>query len=95
MRRPSHQSTVDERKTSGKNFQGSSFFNAANPRKYKGANIQFDAILNKVGYHYPQQRIVVLWEGYVRVRQRRHLRIIPAAVVWWFRQVVEKLKTHS
>ena len=44
------------------NTRGSSFFNADNPRRYKGANIQFDAILNKVGYHYPQQRIIALWQ---------------------------------
>ena len=24
--------------------------------------MQFDAVLNKVGYHYPQQRIVALWQ---------------------------------
>ena len=48
--------------TAGKATHGSSVFNAANPRVYKGANIQFDAILNKVGYHYPQQRIITLWE---------------------------------
>ena len=46
----------------GKEFKGASKFTADAPRKYKGANIQFDAILNKVGYHYPQQRIVVLWQ---------------------------------
>ncbi len=36
-------------------------FNADTPRVYKGANIQFDAVLNKLGYHFPQQRIVALW----------------------------------
>jgi hypothetical protein len=44
------------------NTRGASFFNSDNPRIYKGTNIQFDAVLNKVGYHYPQQRIVALWQ---------------------------------
>ena len=42
--------------------QGSSFFNSVTPRIYKGTNMQFDAVLNKAGYHYPQQRIVALWQ---------------------------------
>ncbi|MEI6226137.1 MAG: hypothetical protein WCS72_15415, partial [Deltaproteobacteria bacterium] len=46
---------------------GSSPFNAASPRVYKGANIQFDAVLNKLGFHYPQERIGVLWEDAVPV----------------------------
>jgi hypothetical protein len=37
-------------------------FGADDPRVYMGANIQIDAVLNKVGYHYPQQRIIALWE---------------------------------
>ncbi len=37
-------------------------YGADNPRVYKGANIQIDAVFNKVGYHYPQQRIIALWE---------------------------------
>lgn len=41
---------------------GSSPFTAANPRVYKGADIQFDAVLNKAGWHFPQERIVALWE---------------------------------
>lgn len=36
-------------------------FSAKNPRVYKGANIQLDAVFNKVGYHFPQQRIISLW----------------------------------
>ncbi|EHR73475.1 hypothetical protein BurJ1DRAFT_4689 [Burkholderiales bacterium JOSHI_001] len=44
------------------NTRGASFFNSDNPRIYKGTNMQFDAVLNKVGYHYPQQRIVALWQ---------------------------------
>jgi hypothetical protein len=30
-------------------------------RLYQAANVQFDAVLNKAGYHYPQQRIIALW----------------------------------
>lgn len=41
---------------------GTSQFDAATPRTYKGANIQLDVVFNKVGYHYPQQRILTLWE---------------------------------
>lgn len=37
-------------------------FGADNPRIYKGANIQLDVVFNKLGYHYPQQRILALWE---------------------------------
>ncbi|MEK7405360.1 MAG: hypothetical protein AAB225_09650 [Acidobacteriota bacterium] len=48
--------------SSGLSVTGSSVFNATTPRVYKGANIQYDAILNKAGYHYPQQRIVALWQ---------------------------------
>ncbi|MDN7140018.1 hypothetical protein KC131_05115 [Pseudomonas sp. JQ170] len=43
-------------------FTGSSTFTADRPRIYKGANIQFDAVYNKVGYHFPQARIIALWE---------------------------------
>ncbi|MDH3279918.1 MAG: hypothetical protein OEQ18_02170, partial [Gammaproteobacteria bacterium] len=32
-----------------------------NPFTYAAANIQIDAVFNKVGYHYPQQRIIALW----------------------------------
>lgn len=46
----------------GINFRGSSTFTADRPRIYKGANIQFDAVYNKVGYHFPQARIIALWE---------------------------------
>ncbi|HUU83780.1 MAG TPA: hypothetical protein VM243_09780, partial [Phycisphaerae bacterium] len=38
-----------------------------NPRIYKGVNIQYDAVLNKVGYHYPQQRIIALWQDAVPI----------------------------
>jgi manganese oxidase len=37
-------------------------FGGDNPRIYKGANIQLDVVFNKLGYHYPQQRILSLWE---------------------------------
>ena len=39
---------------------GESPFNATTPRVYKGANVQIDAVFNKQGHHYPQQRIVSL-----------------------------------
>jgi hypothetical protein len=51
----------------GTSITGSSPFNATSPRVYKGANIQFDAVLNKLGFHYPQERIGVLWEDAVAV----------------------------
>jgi manganese oxidase len=51
----------------GLSTRGNSAFSAQNPRKYKGANIQFDVVLNKLGYHYPQQRIIALWEDAVPV----------------------------
>lgn len=51
---------------------GSSPFNADAPRIYKGANIQFDVVLNKLGYHYPQERIISLWEDAVpTIRKQR------------------------
>ncbi|UVJ41936.1 hypothetical protein NVV94_14660 [Pseudomonas sp. LS1212] len=46
----------------GMSFTGASPFSADHPRIYKGANIQFDAVFNKVGYHFPQQRMISLWE---------------------------------
>ena len=42
--------------------QGGSAFGSENPRTYKIANVQIDAVFNKVGYHYPQERIIALWE---------------------------------
>jgi hypothetical protein len=44
------------------NTLGTSEFNSINPRTYKLANIQIDAVFNKVGHHYPQERIIALWE---------------------------------
>jgi hypothetical protein len=32
------------------------------PRIYKGVNLQVDVVLNKKGWHYPQQRMMALWE---------------------------------
>ena len=46
----------------GMSTRGSSIFNSDTPRIYKGTNLQFDAVLNKTGYHFPQQRIVALWQ---------------------------------
>lgn len=37
-------------------------FGADAPRIYKAAVIQLDVVFNKVGYHYPQQRIITLNE---------------------------------
>jgi hypothetical protein len=31
-------------------------------RHYRGANLQIDAVLNKDGWHFPQQRIITLWD---------------------------------
>jgi manganese oxidase len=45
-------------------------FGAYKPRIYKGANIQYDAVINKVGNHYPQQRIVSLWEDALPVIEK-------------------------
>ncbi|CAM2068988.1 hypothetical protein SCOR_26705 [Sulfidibacter corallicola] len=33
----------------------------SNLKRYKAANIQLDVVLNKKGWHYPQQRILALW----------------------------------
>ena len=53
--------------TYGDDASQQSEFDADTPRIYKGVNIQFDAVLNKAGYHYPQQRILTLWEDAVPV----------------------------
>jgi hypothetical protein len=42
--------------------QGASAFTGDNPRTYKIANVQIDAVFNKVGHHYAQERIIALWE---------------------------------
>ncbi len=51
----------------GMSTTGSSIFNSDTPRIYKGTNMQYDAVINKAGYHYPQQRIVALWQDVVPV----------------------------
>lgn len=45
----------------GLGFTGEVNFGAFNPRVYKAAHFQLDVVFNKVGWHYPQQRIVALW----------------------------------
>ena len=44
------------------NIGGSSPYDGDNPRTYKIANVQIDAVFNKVGHHYSQERIIALWE---------------------------------
>src|SRR5262245_46068255 len=51
----------------GLSTRGSSIFSAQKPRVIKGSFIQFDVVLNKTGYHYPQQRIGTLWQDAVPV----------------------------
>jgi hypothetical protein len=38
------------------------------PRRYKGADLQIDAVLNKKGWHYPQQRMMALWDDVEALR---------------------------
>ena len=42
----------------GVSDDGNSVFDS---RRYKAANIELDVVLNKKGWHYPQQRILTLW----------------------------------
>jgi hypothetical protein len=42
--------------------KGGSAYGADRPRTYKIANVQIDAVFNKVGHHYSQERIIALWE---------------------------------
>jgi hypothetical protein len=49
----------------GMSTAGNSVFNAETPRIYKAANVQFDAVFNKLGYHFPQQRIITLWQDVI------------------------------
>jgi hypothetical protein len=53
-----HESSLD----AGFAYGGVSPYDAENPRTYKVANLQIDAVFNKVGYHYAQERIIILWE---------------------------------
>lgn len=46
-------------------------FGADKPRIYKGANLQLDVVFNKLGYHYPQQRILSLWDDVVPTLDRK------------------------
>jgi hypothetical protein len=48
--------------TGAMTVHGASPHNAVNPRYYKAANVQFDAVFNKQGYHFPQQRITIKQE---------------------------------
>ncbi|HSP78627.1 MAG TPA: hypothetical protein VLQ93_08870, partial [Myxococcaceae bacterium] len=57
--------------TGGLSTTGTVQFGATNPRVYKGANIQIDAVFNKVGYHYPQERILTLWEDVLPTLNRQ------------------------
>ena len=38
------------------------------PRLYKGVNLQVNAVFNKKGWHYPQQRMIALWEDVESLR---------------------------
>ncbi|MEA2080093.1 MAG: hypothetical protein U9P00_09590, partial [Pseudomonadota bacterium] len=51
--------------TSYMTVEGSSPHNASRPRYYKAANVQFDATFNKLGYHFPQQRIITMWQDVI------------------------------
>ena len=58
--------------TAAMTVHGASPHNAVNPRYYKAANVQFDAVFNKQGYHFPQQRIITLWQDVVpTIKQER------------------------
>ena len=46
----------------GLDVTGVAQFGADAPRVYKAAVVQVDTVFNKVGYHYPQQRIITLWD---------------------------------
>ncbi|TKB87765.1 MAG: hypothetical protein E8D43_00820 [Nitrospira sp.] len=54
--------TYGEYFSSHQDLPGGIEFGGNNPRVYKGANLQLDVVFNKLGYHYPQQRILTLWE---------------------------------
>jgi hypothetical protein len=59
--------------------KGGSAFHGDNPRTYKIANVQIDAVFNKVGHHYPQERIIALWEDVAPTCAKLlHSNIIPA-----------------
>jgi len=56
-------------------------YGALNPRVYKGANVQIDAVFNKAGYHFPQQRIIALWDDVIptinKQRPPEHTNLVP------------------
>jgi len=55
----------------GMNTAGNSNFNAEYPRIYKAANVQFDVVLNKLGYHFPQHRVLTLWQDVIPTIEKR------------------------
>jgi len=58
--------------TSAMTVRGASPHSATDPRYYKAANVQFDAVFNKLGYHFPQERIITLWQDVVpTIKQER------------------------
>ncbi len=63
---------VTQHDPAGMTVTGASPHTAVDPRYYKAANVQFDAVFNKLGYHFPQERIIALWQDVVpTVEQRR------------------------
>jgi hypothetical protein len=52
---------IDEDRWSKLRPLGSSPYDNENPRTYKLANLQIDAVFNKLGHHYSQERIIILW----------------------------------
>ncbi len=56
---------------SGMKTKGRSPHNATDPRVYKAANVQFDAVFNKRGYHFSQERIITLWQDVVPTIEKR------------------------
>jgi hypothetical protein len=55
----------------GMKTRGRSPHNAEDPRVYKAANVQFDAVFNKRGYHFSQERIITLWQDVVPTIEKR------------------------
>ena len=55
----------------GMKTEGRSPHNAVDPRVYKAANVQFDAVFNKRGYHFSQERIITLWQDVVPTIEKR------------------------
>jgi len=58
--------------SAGMTVYGSSPHTTVKPRVYKAANVQFDAVFNKQGYHFPQERIITLWQDVIpTIKQER------------------------